>query len=85
MATMFFVFLFGVSMFINVTVGFLAYLAIRESQRCRHECERITEQLNYIRQQTPFSPVFRAAKPSATEYFATIMNAALINYERAAA
>jgi hypothetical protein len=88
----FIIFLLGVTLFINVVVGGLAYLAICESQRSRHEAERcrlavaeVLEQLVYIRQQTPFSPVFRADKPAPAEYFATIMGAALANYELRAA
>jgi hypothetical protein len=83
----FIVFLLGVTLFINVTVGGLAYLAICESQRSRHEAERcriaVSEVLVYIRQhQRPGHLVFRTDK---TEYFATIMGAALANYELRAA
>lgn len=88
----FIIFLLGATLFINVVVGGLAYLAICESQRSRHEAERcraavaeILEHLVYIRQQTPFSPTFRAEKPAPEEYFATIMGAALANYELKAA
>lgn len=84
----FIIFLLGVTLFINVAVGALAYLAIRESQMARNEvaqCHRaladILGQLTYIREQTPFSPVFRTEKPAPTDYFSVIMNNALANYD----
>jgi len=89
---MFLVFLVGTTAFINVAVGCLAYLAICESQRSRHEAERcrvaldeVLQHLTYIRERTPFSPVFRAEKPAPAEFFATIMRGALQNYEAVAA
>jgi len=85
----FVIFLTGVSLFINVTIGGLAYLAIRESQRARHEAERcraaLAEIVHILRRETPFSPAYRTPPPSPAEYFSTIMGAALANYELQAA
>lgn len=88
----FIIFLLGISIFINVAVGAIAYLAILESRQCRHECERcrtqlagIFEQLNHIREQTPLSPTYRAEKPPSIEPFARILSAALANYDAAQA
>lgn len=78
-------FLLILSLAVNVTVGGIAYLAIRESQKCRHETARahaaLREVLGELVRIKELSRPIREVNPITQKPFAVIVGRALANYE----